>query len=176
MTKDEAEKSFWISIISLVLFSVFGIYLMLKPDTTIAMISKVLALITLAISIFGIVRYFIRKDKTKKIDINIIYGLIALIIALILYFNPYLIKGIIPIALGGFMLINIVLKIGYIKQVRKNEKSDFGVCIFTFIMMLILSALVILNPLNSNQILGMTIMFYQVLDVILCYLFKNNIL
>lgn len=176
MTKDEAEKSFWISIVSLVLFSVFGTYLMLKPDATIAIISKVLAIITLSISIFGIVRYFLRKDKTKKIDINIIYGIVALIIAGVLYFNPYLIKGLIPIALGGFMLVSAFLRIGYLKQVRKNEKNDFGVCIFTFIMMLILSMLVILNPLNSNQVLGMTIIFYSVLDVILCYLFKNNIL
>lgn len=179
MTKDEAEKSFWVSVVSGFLFTIFGIYLLYKPNSTIAMLSKGLALVTLCIAIFGVFRYLTRKDKKKKIDINIIYGIIAFIIAIIVYLKPFAISGFIPLALGGYMLANAILKLGYLNQVRKNEKKDFGTCIFTFIIMIILSVILIFNPLkevlNTNQIIGIISIFYSVLDIILCYLFKNNI-
>lgn len=179
MTKDEAEKTFWMTIVSSVLFTVFGTYLLYKPNLTITMLSRGLTIITVLIGILGLYRYITRKEKSKKINIDIIYGVIALIIALIVHFNPYAISGFIPIALGGFMLASSILKIGYLKQVGKNEKKDFGVCIFIFIIMLILSAVLIFNPLktvlNTNQAIGIIIIFYSILDIIICYLFKNNI-
>ena len=166
MTKEEAEKSFWVSIILGTLFSVFGVYLMYKPNTT--------------VSIFGLFKYFTRSDKTKKIDVNIIYAGVALIITAILFFKPLAISGLIPIALGGYTLANSIMKVGYLKQLAKNEVKDFGTSIFTFIIMIILSILLIFNPLKNilninNQTIGMILIFYSVLDIILCYLFKNNI-
>ena len=59
------------------------------------------------------------------------------------------------------------------------EVKDFGTCLLIFILMLILSLLIIFNPmkavLNINQSMGMIIIFYSILDVIMCYLFRNNI-
>ena len=180
MTKEEAEKSFWVSIILGTLFSVFGVYLMYKPNTTISILAKAIAIITLCVSIFGLFKYFTRSDKTKKIDVNIIYAGVALIITAILFFKPLAISGLIPIALGGYTLANSIMKVGYLKQLAKNEVKDFGTSIFTFIIMIILSILLIFNPLKNilninNQTIGMILIFYSVLDIILCYLFKNNI-
>ena len=47
MTKDEAEKTFWVSIVSSILFVVFGIYLLFKPTLTITIISRVISIITI---------------------------------------------------------------------------------------------------------------------------------
>ena len=77
------------------------------------------------------------------------------------------------------MVINAILKLGYLKQIKKNDKPDFGVCLFIFIIMILLSLILIINPLkqvlNINQTMGMLIVFYSVLDTINSYLFKNNI-
>lgn len=179
MTKEEAEKSFWISIVSGTLFSVFGVYLLYKPDATISILARGIAIVTLCVAIFGIFKYLTREDKTKKVDGNVIYAAVALIISLILFFKPLAISGFIPLALGGYTLANSILKIGYLKQLAKNEVKDFGTCIFTFVIMLLLSVVLIFNPLkgvlNINQTIGMILVFYSVLDIILCYLFKNNI-
>ena len=179
MTKDEAEKTFWVSIVSSILFVVFGIYLLFKPTLTITIISRVISIITACIGIFGLYRYFVRKDKTKKIDINIIYSIISFLIAILIFIFPTAISGLIPIALGAYMVINAMLKLGYLKQIKKNDKSDFGVCLFIFIIMILLSLILIINPLkqvlNINQTMGMLIVFYSVLDTINSYLFKNNI-
>lgn len=180
MSKDEAEKTFWTTVVSAVLFVVFGTYLLFKPDLAITIISRFLTLITTAIGIFGLYKYITRKNKEKKIDINIIYSIVSFIIAIIVYINPLAISGLIPIVLGTYMLINTILKISYLKQLNKNKNKDFGTCILIFIIMLILGIIMIFNPLktvlNINQTMGIIIVFYSVLDLILCYLFKNNIL
>lgn len=179
MTKDEAEKTFWVSIVSSILFVVFGIYLLFKPTLTITIISRIISIITACIGIFGLYRYFVRKDKTKKVDINIIYSIISFLIAILIFIFPTAISGLIPIALGAYMVINAILKLGYLKQIKKNDKPDFGVCLFIFIIMILLSLILIINPLkqvlNINQTMGMLIVFYSVLDTINSYLFKNNI-
>lgn len=179
MTKDEAEKTFWVSIVSSVLFVVFGIYLLFKPTLTITIISRIISIITACIGIFGLYRYIVRKDKTKKIDINIVYSVISFLIAILIFIFPTAISSLIPIALGAYMIINALLKLGYLKQVKQNEKPDFGVCLLIFIVMLLSSIILIVNPLkevlNINQTMGMLIVFYSVLDTIISYLFKNNI-
>lgn len=179
MTKDEAEKTFWVSIVSSILFVIFGIYLLFKPDLIETIISRMISIITACIGIFGLYRYFVRKDKTKKIDINIIYSIISFIIAILIFIFPTAISGLIPIALGAYMSINALIKLGYLKHLKKNEKLDFGVCLFIFIIMLISSIILIINPLRTvlviNQTMGMLIVFYSVLDTIISYLFKNNI-
>jgi len=179
MTKDEAEKTFWVSIVSSVLFIIFGVYLLFKPELTITIISRVISIITAFIGIFGLYIYIVRKDKTKKIDINIIYSIISFLIAILIFIFPTAISSLIPIALGTYMIINALLKLGYLKQVKTNQKSDFGVCLFIFIIMLISSIVLVINPLkgvlNINQTMGMLIVFYSVLDTIISFLFKNNI-
>lgn len=179
MTKDEAEKTFWVSIVSSVLFIVFGVYLLFKPTLTITIISRIISIITACIGIFGLYRYIVRKDKTKKIDINIVYSVISFLIAILIFIFPTAISSLIPIALGAYMIVNTLLKLGYLKQIKQNDKQDFGVCLFIFIVMLLSSIILIVNPLkevlNINQTMGMLIVFYSVLDTIISYLFKNNI-
>lgn len=179
MSHEEAEKNFWVTIITSILFAVFGGYLLYQPNTTYLIIARCLTVITLLVALFGIFKYFTRQNKEKKVDINIIYGIMAFIVTLVLFFNPGIISNFIPLAIGIIMLISLLLKLGYLKQVSKNEKKDFGTCLLIFILMIVLSILIVLNPmkevLNINQSMGMIIIFYSILDIIMCYLFKNNI-
>ena len=66
MSNEEAEKTFWVTVVTSIMFIVFGVYLLYQPNTTILIISRCLNFITLALSAFGIFKYFTRKDKTKK--------------------------------------------------------------------------------------------------------------
>lgn len=179
MSRDEAEKTFWVTFVSSALFVVFGTYLLFKPNITITIISRCLSIIIAAIGIFGLYKYITRKNKEKKVNINIIYSIISFIIALVIFLKPSTISGLIPIALGIYMVANLLLKMGYLKELKKQDKKDFGVCIFTFFIMFLLGIFMIINPLknvlNMNQSIGIFITFYSVLDIILCYLFKNNI-
>jgi uncharacterized membrane protein HdeD (DUF308 family) len=179
MSRDEAEKTFWVTSVSSVLFVVFGTYLLFKPNITITIISRCLSIIIAAIGVFGLYKYITRKKKEKKVDINLIYSIISFVIALFIFLKPNAISGLIPIALGIYMVVNLILKMGYLKELKKQTKKDLGVCIFTFIIMFLFGVFIIINPLknvlNSNQSIGIFITFYSILDIILCYLFKNNI-
>jgi len=180
MSKDEAEKSFWITIITSVLFVIFGTYLLYKPNTTITIVARCLTILTSCVGVFGIYRYIVRKNKKKKIDFNLIYGIISFLIALILYFYPLIISGFVPLVIFAVMIANILLKLGFINQVRKNSSKDYGVCIMIMVLMIVLSVFILFDPLKtvliSNQSKGIIIIFYAILDTIISYLFKNNII
>lgn len=179
MSNEEAEKTFWTTIITSILFIVFGLYLLFQPDATILMISRCINIITLAVSLFGLFRYLKRKNKEKKVDYNIIYSVIALVLTIILFIKPYIISGIVPLVITIIMVTNILLKLGFIKELKTIQVKDFGTSLLIFILMIILSIFILFNPfesvLNINQSMGMLIVFYSILDVIMCYLFRNNI-
>ena len=75
MSSEEAEKNFWVTIITSILFAVFGGYLLYQLNTTYLIIARCLNVITLLVALFGLFKYFTRQDKEKKIDINIIYSI-----------------------------------------------------------------------------------------------------
>ena len=179
MSRDEVIKSFWTTLVSSILFIIFGVFLLLKPDLTLTMISRCISLITTFIGIFGLYKYLTREKKEKKLDVNILYSIVAFVIAIIVFIYPTAISGLIPIVMGIFMIINAFFKIGYLKHLNLSNNKDFGVCVLIFILMILLGIILVFNPLKGAlemfQSLGMLLSFYAVLDIIICYLFKNNI-
>ncbi len=179
MSKEEAKKNFWTTLVVSVLVIIFGIFLLFKPHSTIAVISRCITAITALIGLFGLYKYLTRQDKTKKLNFNIIYSVVAFVVAGIIFLYPTSIVGVLPIVVGGFIIVNTLFKYGYLKHLRKSENRDFGVCLLIFIIMIIDGIILVINPLKNvlemSQSLGMLLTFYAVLDMIMCYLFKNNI-
>ena len=179
MSKDEAVKSFWTNLITSILFIGFGIYLLFKPDSAIKIIANLIALITTSIGIFGLFRYFTRDAKEKKINVNLLYSIVSFVVAIIMLLKPEIIAKILPIVMGIYMIINTLCNFGYLKHLKKNNSKDFGICIFMFIIMLVLGVIIIFNPLESvlrgHQALGMLLTTYSILNIINSYLYKNNV-
>ncbi len=179
MSKEEATKTFWTTLVTSTLFVIFGIFLLFQPNTTLTIISRIVTIIATLIGIFGLYKYLTRDNKEKKIDVNIVYSLLAFIMAVVVFVSPNVISGFIPMILGLFMIVNSVFKVGYLKYLKKSKNRDFGVCVFTFTMMVILGILLILNALDNvldmTEAIGIIITFYSILDVIISYLFRNNV-
>lgn len=179
MNKEEVNTTFWLSIVTSSFFTIFGLFLLFKPDATVTFVSRTIAIILAFVCLFGLYKYLTRENKTKKFDISIIYSLVSLITAIVVFFYPTIVKGFIPITIGILLILNTLLKIGSLKQLKKDKIKDFGVTLLLFIIMIILGIILVLDPLqtalNMFQFLGIILTFYAVLDITMCYLFKNNI-
>ncbi len=172
----DSSKTFYISALLMIAFLFFGSFLIMSPQATISFISKSLAALIFLISMSGFVRYLFRSDRNVKMDYNLIYAIITLIFAAILFLKDDAIKILIPPVLGIFMLINTSIKINDAKVLRQDGNKLYKVVLLIMIIEYLSSFAVIFNifgeVLTINQIVGIFVIFYFVIDFILVYLLK----
>lgn len=179
---NDNDKRFFYSLLMLIVFIIFGSFLILSPEATISMISKTLASLIFLLSISGFIRYLAREDKTKRIDYNLIYGLITLCFSVVLFLKDNAIGVLIAPVLGVFILTNTSLKITVFNELRKDKNPFYKIILMIMLIEYLTSFAIIFNifgeVLSINQLVGIFVIFYFVLDFVLVYLiriiYQNN--
>lgn len=170
-------KVYKTSFLTSLCFIILGIFLLLKPETTISLISYILGLIIGIFGISGIVRHF--KNKYQTINLDLSYGIFCLIISMILIFNTKALASIIPSIIGVFIIINSTMKIEYTLLLKKQSNPIWINTLVLSIINLLCGIILILNPFGSaiviTKLIGIFIIIYSVFDLIECYLIKKNL-
>lgn len=165
--KDELKKTTSKNMITSIIILIFGIFIFLKPDTTIKSISFLLGIILLMTGLNSIVSAF--NNKTNPNQLNIAIGVIVIVMALVLFLNPTVIASIIPLLIGIYMIFSAALKLQYLYVLKTLTKNwDISVVITTIIV-LILGVLLIFNPFKGviaiTKLIGIFLFVFAILDI-----------
>ena len=87
--KNLFKKTGWISIVGSIIFAILGIILICNPEGTLQVIAGILGAIFMIIGILKIIRYVTSKGKNNFYNYDLIYGLTAIVIGIVvmLYMN-----------------------------------------------------------------------------------------
>ena len=165
-------------VVSLI-FVVVGLFLFIKPDTTISIISYVMGGILLAMGIFSIYRYFAAEEIGSVFNFELVYGVLLSIVGLFLIFNPTTLAKLFPIILGIWIIINSVTKFQYALVLKKVKNSDWAYTCLISLLTFLWGIVLLFNPLESvlaiTQIIGIFIIVYAVLDIIDNFIIRKNV-
>lgn len=174
MTKEEVTKTFYTSLILGITMIIFGIFILFKPESTIIGISHTLSVIIGLIGLSGFLRYFKRENKKSRIDYNLIYGIVSIVVSLILWFKDTAISSLIPFVLGIFMIVNTSLKVGYVKDLKSINNEMYKPVLLMLTFLYLFSIVLLLNLLKNAlllvQAIGMMAIIYSIVDINLGYL------
>ena len=168
--KDLLKKVFLMSLVSSILFFVFGLLLFLQADAVIKTVSVMIGIILVGLGVVPIVNYFKTRNSGFFSSTGLLYGIFSVVAGFIILFNSDILATIIPILSGVWVIVNSVNKIQISMELR-DEKVDFWIVSFIFsLLMLVVGAFLIINPLKSSlyvtQTIGIVIMVYAALDII----------
>ena len=168
--KDLLKKVFLMSLVSSILFFVFGLLLFLQADAVIKTVSVMIGIILVGLGVVPIVNYFKTSNAGFFSSTGLLYGIFSVVAGFIILFNSDILATIIPILSGVWVIVNSVNKIQISMELR-DEKVDFWIVSFIFsLLMLVVGAFLIINPLKSSlyvtQTIGIVIMVYAALDII----------
>lgn len=168
--KDLLKKVFLMSLVSSILFFVFGLLLFLQADAVIKTVSVMIGIILVGLGVVPIVNYFKTRNAGFFSGTGLLYGIFSVVAGFIILFNSDILATIIPILSGVWVIVNSVNKIQISMELR-DEKVDFWIVSFIFsLLMLVVGAFLIINPLKSSlyvtQTIGIVIMVYAALDII----------
>lgn len=165
------------SIIFSIIFMLLGLFLILKPEDAIHLLSYALGMILLIWGLVSIVKFFSNKESQNYLEFSFIVGVFVFIFGVIILIKPNTIANIIPLLLGIWMLINGVTKLSYSLSINRNNPAPGSIIVSGLII--ICGILLIFNPFSGakalTQIIGGTLILYSILDLIECITIKSTV-
>lgn len=163
------KKVYRISLISSIVFMVFGLLLIFQTESVIKTISLIIGTILLVIGVFPIVNYFRNRQPGLLSGAGLLYGIFSVVAGIVIIFNKNLLATIIPVLGGVWMIINSVNKIQIAMELRDNKISSWIISFIFAIIILIMATLLIINPVRGAVLLsktvGIFIVIYSILDI-----------
>lgn len=159
-----------ISMFTSIAFILVGLFLIIKPETTLSIISYILGLIILVNGIMNLIRYFMNQTKGNLFDFGLITGVFLVIIAVIFISNPEFIASIIPLILGIWIFTNGIIKIQFSLNLKNYPNSKWTSSLVISIVSVIFGLFLIFNPFKGAVVftksIGIFLVIYAVLDLI----------
>lgn len=176
--KNQMKKMYATSMVSSIVMFILGVFLLVRPDFIINIVSIIIGLVILVPGIISLIDYF----KTKY-TANLVIGVIAGVLGIIFIFNSRLVSSILPFVLGIYFIINGISKLQYAFELRKNNVVNYMPSIITAILILFCGILMIINPFGGalaiTQVLGIFMIIYSALDLysalVISKEFKNTL-
>ena len=157
------KRSSWTDIIISIIFVIFGVLLILKPEETLGAISIILGIVFIAMGVLKLVEYY--TSKTKE-DLLLTTALIAVIFGVIVLFSSGTITTLFKIIIGIWIIGAGVMDL-QTTLIWKEVKSPYWTTAVLFSLLMILAGMIIIMIENIlPTIVGVMIIIYGVLDII----------
>ena len=174
----KVKRTFNASLVMSFIFVIVGLFLFIKPDTTISLISCVIGGILLITGLSHVYRYFSNNDKHSVFGFNLSYGVLLIIAALFLIIDTKLFSKVINIILGIWIITSSVTKFQYSFALKKMGKKDWIYTALISFIMFIWGITLLINPFKSalaiTQIIGIFLIIYSILDIINNFMIRKN--
>jgi len=174
----KSKKNFTLSLIMSFLFVIVGLFLFIKPNTTITTISYLVGGVLIILSIISIYRYFKSDYGINPFDFDLVYGVLVAIAGLYMIINPTALQEFFAIILGIWIIINAVTKFQYALVLKRLKKDDWKYTLLISFLTFIWGIVLLINPLKTvlkaTQVIGVFIIIYAVLDIVDNFVLKRN--
>jgi len=169
------KRIFSVSVLTSLVFLIFGLLLVFRTEGTIHLISSAIGLVLLINGGSSVIRYF-REDKNT---INMIYGMVAILAGFVLILNPTTIVSILPFVLGVYFTISGFIKFKYALDIKKYQRKMPVLMSIMSVLMIVCGILFIVNPFEGavaiTKIIGVYLVIYSTLDIVNCFILRKSV-
>ena len=178
IVEKKIKRTFNASLVMSFIFVIVGLFLFIKPDTTISLISYVIGGILLIIGLSHIYRYFSSNDKLSVFGFSLSYGVLLIIAGLFLIIDTKLFSKIINIVLGIWIITSSVTKFQYSFALKRVKNKDWLPTMIVSLIMFIWGFTLLINPFSAalaiTQIIGIYLIIYSILDIVHNFMVRRN--
>jgi len=181
MEKEVKKSSFYWLLFVDILFVAVGLLILFFQAETVKVISYLLGASIGLIGVFGIIRFFMRKDERFFTKYGIVYGIAFLMIAFLLLWKDRVILQVLPFALGMIIIICSTLRLDDVLDFRRNHQDIWGVLFFLVLLELFFGGILTFRLFQSvffvHQEIAVCCVFFGILDIVsnwICKLFAMD--
>lgn len=169
------KKTGWISILESLIFIILGIILVSNPEGTITVISRILGTVFIVIGILKIISYFMTREKDDFYNYDLIYGIIAIIIGIVVIAYMNIIGSLFRIIIGIWIIYTALIRINLAIKIKKINSTIWIYSLMLAILMIICGVYTIVNSSVIVVTIGTIMIIYALADIIENIIFMKNI-
>lgn len=173
------SRIFKSSIMMSIVLMVLGILLIFHSEATIISISYIIGAILIAIGVLAILKYVKNSNKPKNESIDIVYGVIAIILGIVIIKHPTSIASFIPLIIGLGIIINSATKLQYAFELRKKSNKIWKSTMIISGISMFCGVILLFNPFEGavilTKIIGGLILLYAILDIVSTLSIRKNV-
>lgn len=169
------KKTGRISILESLIFAILGIILVSNPEGTITVISRILGAVFIIIGILKIISYFITKEKNDFYNYDLIYGIVAIIIGIVVIAYMNIIGSLFRIIIGIWIIYTALIRINLAIKIKNINSTIWIYSLILAILMLICGVYTIANSGVIVVTIGTIMIIYAIADIIENIIFMKNI-
>ncbi len=173
--KDLLKKSGWMSIAESLVFAILGIILIWQKDAIMSMIAYILGAVFILLGIIKVINYVQTKSKSDLYNYELVYGIMAVIIGIVIMVYSSTISKIFGIIIGMWIVYSSVVRASSALKLKQIKSNIWIYSLVIAIIMLICGLVVIFNTGAIPATIGAIMITYAVLDIIENVIFINNV-
>lgn len=160
-------KHWYLPLILGIIFIVVGIWALLTPTSTYLSLSVLFSLTFLVTGILEIIYSISFRKQLDGWGWSLVAGILSFIVGLILLLNPQISIVTLPLFVGFVVLFRSTMTIAWSIEFKKYKVSDWGWLLFSGILGLIFSFILLWNPLFA----GLTVAIFTGIALIIIGIF-----
>lgn len=172
MVEKFLKRSSWTDIVISIIFVLFGVLLIAKPNETVGAISIILGILFIAMGVLKLVEYYTADTKE---DWLLTVALISVVLGIVILFASDAILSVFRVILGIWIIATGIMDL-QTTLVWKEVKSPYWTAAVALSMAMMLAGIIIL--VNQNILfttMGIIIVIYGILDIIDRFIFMKKI-
>ena len=171
------KKMGWSPIVTSLAFTIIGLIIAYNPNTTFKVISYVIGGIFIVYGIIKIIEYFNAKGEYDLYNYELVYGIMAILLGIIVMACSGMIETILRILIGIWIIYSGVMRLGLALKLQKidsDNKTWVGVLLIALII-LVCGLYIIATPGVLIMTIGVIMVVYGIMDIIEEVIFMKNV-
>ncbi len=139
-------------IISSILYMALGVVLLVWPTTSLNVICYAFGGITLLYGLFRLASYLGNRENASVLQADTFIGIIMIGLGIFLLIQPDVIRSILPIVLGLFVIFNSIIKLQYGFELKASFYDKWWILLFLGIVTAGLGTVIAVNPFATPEL------------------------
>lgn len=144
-------------------FFILGVVLMIFPETSLTVLSRIAGAVMLASGIIRIIGYFSKDLYYLAFQFDFALGILSILFGTAIFFRPAIIISAIQLFLGAFVLINGLFALQTAMDSKKFGMQFWWVLLILSVISSLFGFAMIINPFKSaaaiTELIGIALLF-----------------
>lgn len=169
------KKAGWFSIIVAIIYIILGIILIANPGAALDVVAIVTGIIFLIVGIIKVIDYFVLQGNYDFYNYELIHGLVAFIIGIIILAYARQVSSIFVILLGIWITYSGLMNLTLSMKLHVNKIKTWIVVFILSLIMMIGGIYIIVAPEIVMVLIGVFLIGYAVIELVENYIFIINV-
>ena len=148
------RKTRWFPLLAGILAVILGIFCILHPAAEMERLALWAGSVLLAYGLLRVIAGLLVKDNRKLLVMNVIYGLIVVVLAVLVFANLALIGKYLPVLAGFFLILSSIADLFRSLVLMKNGSRTWWINAILSLAVLVLGFVFLLKPGFVGQTFG----------------------